>query len=159
MNVLINPVCLSASQHHCNLNGIGLDKGETYTNTTSCLKCHCGADHSVYCCAYDIHIYLYRENFYYRICSSYMFYFIIRLLYIQYLYFVILPISACCPITYCLMGVSLKQRTVCNKLFTNLMDLRAKPLQLYPGSDVIKIHTDVMRIPFSFNILKFNATF
>ncbi|XP_062598447.1 uncharacterized protein LOC134259864 isoform X2 [Saccostrea cucullata] len=40
-----------ASKHHCNLNGVGLAAGETYTNMTSCLKCHCAENHYVFCCS------------------------------------------------------------------------------------------------------------
>ncbi|XP_062602786.1 uncharacterized protein LOC134264509 isoform X1 [Saccostrea cucullata] len=39
------------SKHHCNLNGVGLAAGETYTNTTSCLKCECEENHYVSCCS------------------------------------------------------------------------------------------------------------
>ncbi|XP_062602788.1 uncharacterized protein LOC134264510 isoform X1 [Saccostrea cucullata] len=40
-----------ASKYHCNLNGVGLAAGETYTNMTSCLKCHCAENHYVFCCS------------------------------------------------------------------------------------------------------------
>nr|XP_022310486.1 uncharacterized protein LOC111115880 [Crassostrea virginica] len=41
--------------HHCNLHGVVLSEGESYVNTTTCMKCHCGADHNVYCCAMLFH--------------------------------------------------------------------------------------------------------
>ncbi|XP_062598444.1 uncharacterized protein LOC134259863 [Saccostrea cucullata] len=45
------PTQIQSSKHHCNLNGVGLAAGETYTNTTSCLKCECDENHYVSCCS------------------------------------------------------------------------------------------------------------
>uniref|UniRef100_A0A8W8NTL6 Uncharacterized protein n=1 Tax=Magallana gigas TaxID=29159 RepID=A0A8W8NTL6_MAGGI len=40
-----------AVSHHCNLHGVVMSEGESLINSTTCMKCHCGADHNVYCCA------------------------------------------------------------------------------------------------------------